>query len=189
VSVGDDADPASVPWSVLDRVISTAAGTAAEVTAVLEAILEVVCDLRRVVGGGCTACGLCATVSDPALIVESGAKEGVVGDKAVRVESGPGEGDAVSLVILFLEATSGVLPDRLKRGRDDLFGLDSEEFRAVRRLLRRRNLLGRVEVEVEGDEEVAGDVESMGAGVVWKCCCQLIAARLEMASTKEADLL
>jgi hypothetical protein len=107
---GNDTGPASVPWSVLERVISTATGAADEVAAVVDAILEVVCDLRRLVGGGCTAGGICTALSGPVLLVGGCAEDGVVGDKVLSAESGPGEGDAVSLVNLFLEATSGVLP-------------------------------------------------------------------------------
>jgi hypothetical protein len=58
----------------------------------------------------------------------------------------------------------------------------------VRRLLRRRNLLGRVEVEVEveGDEEFAGEVESIDAGgVVWSVVVSCLSPRLEMARATE----
>lgn len=70
---------------------------------------------------------------------------------------------------------SGVLPDLWNSGRPDLEGLDSEDCKAVRRLLRRRRRDGRV-VAVVGGEEAAGDEDNMEApeecpATIYICVC------------------
>ena len=154
---GDDEE---TPSAVFDRAISAAAGVG-ELVPPTEPILDVVCDLRLLPGLDCVLGGLCAALSAPGsgVAVAGCPVEEELGDNVFRLGSGPGLGVAVSRDAFSARFTSGLLLFLWKSGRLDLDGLGSaEDCRAVRRLLRRRSLLGRVE-----DEGFEGDVDSMGA--------------------------
>jgi len=149
------------PSAVVDRTISAAAGVG-ELVPPTEPRLDVVCDLRLLPGLACVFVGLCTAPSTPdsGVAVAGCPVEEELGDNGFRAGSGPGLGVAVSLETFSARFTSGLLLFLWKSGRLDLDGLGSaEDPRAVRRLLRRRSLLGRV----EEDEGFEGDVDSMGA--------------------------
>jgi len=149
------------PSAVFDRAISAPTGVG-ELVPPTEPRLDVVCDLRLLPGLDCVFVGLCTALSAPdsGVAVAGCPVEDELGDKGFRVESGPGLGVAVSRDDVFsTRFTSGLLLFLWKSGRLDLDGLGSaEDPRAVRRLLRRRSLLGRVE-----DDGFEGEVDSIGA--------------------------